>query len=179
MTLDANGEVGPVALRTGSTTLSGTVTVSSNNLLDSGGSKYATTTVASLAGGYLGVSGAALTASSTLASSSVTFIFQNASTTKPYSFANILSNTKKSISLVDCYEYAAATSTMTLYYNTTNASTGIQQVILPSIACGINGASTASFTTSTLPANAYLFAIVSSTAGVPSQTTINISALKQ
>jgi hypothetical protein len=67
---------------------------------------------------------------------------------------------------------------MELYYNTTNASTGIQQVILPSIPCGIGGNSTTTFTTSTLPLGAYLFAIVSSTAGTPTQTAINISAVK-
>ena len=130
------------------------------------------------AGPYMGFTGGAITASSTLASSTVSFIFDNASTTKPYSFQDILTNTAKTIAYVDCYEYAAATSTMELYYNTTNASTGIQQVILPSIACGLTGATSTSFTTTTLPINAYLFAIVSSTVGTPQQTTLNVSAFK-
>ena len=52
---------------------------------------------------------------------------KNATTTKPYSFESVLTNTQKTIAKVDCFEYAAATSTMELYYNTTNASTHISQ----------------------------------------------------
>lgn len=169
---------GPITAGNGLFTVGGTFklnNLTASQLLGTDANKNATSVAI---GSYLSLAGGTLSASSTLASSSVSFIFQNATTTKPNSFEDILTNTAKTISYVDCFEYAAATTTMELYYNTTNASTGIQQVILSSIACGIGGNSTTSFTTSTLPAGAYLFAIVSSMAGSSTQTTLNVSAFK-
>jgi hypothetical protein len=127
----------------------------------------------------LGTSGSNLVVSSTFASSSVSFGFPNATTTAPYSLQKLYTNGAKNIASVSCDEYASATSTMELYYNLTNASSGIQQVVLSSIACGVNGTSTATFTTSTIPAGAYLFALVTGVSGTPTQTTISLSATKK
>jgi len=120
------------------------------------------------------------TVSSTLASSSVTFVFASATTTAPSNFEAIETPNAKTITKVDCWEYASATSTMTLYYETSTATSSILSgnIILSSIACGITGTSTASFTTSSLPINSYLFAAVSSTAGTPTLTTVNVIATK-
>jgi len=131
-------------------------------------------------GSYLGMSGGTLSASSTLASSSATFIFQNPTTTPPNNFYSVQTSNAKTITSVNCYEYAAATTTVTLYYETSTATSSILSgnIILSSIACGIAGTSTATFTTSSLPINAYLYAAVSSTAGSPLLTTLTVMATK-
>lgn len=139
---------------------------------------YSTSTASTLAGNYLTPSGSTLNVLPTLASSSVAFEFYNATTTAP-AFQDIQTANQKNITSVSCFEYSAATTTIELYYNTTLASSGIQQVVLSSLACGINGTSTTSFTTSTLPAGAYLFAIVNALAGTPTLTTVNVQATKQ
>jgi hypothetical protein len=119
------------------------------------------------------------TAAASLASSSVSFVLTNPTTTSPYNLSSVYTNTKKNIVYVDCWEAAsAATTTIELFYNTTLASTSMQQVILASLACTNKGASTTTFTTSTLPLGAYLFADVLSTAGTPTQTTVDMSATK-
>jgi hypothetical protein len=130
-------------------------------------------------GAYMGTSGSNLTVSSTLASSSVTILFGNATTTAP-AFQDIETNTAKTIAKVDCWEYSAATTTLELYYETSSATSSLASgsIILSSLACGSAGTSTTSFTTSSLPINSFLFAIVSSTAGTPTLTTLDISATK-
>jgi hypothetical protein len=133
------------------------------------------------AGSYLSTTGNILNVSSTLASSSVSFTFGNATTTAPASWQKIKTTTLKNITSVDCSEYAPATTTIELGYTTSTAATStvaITNVILYNIPCGIGGNTTTTFTTSTLPINSYLFAVVSSTAGTPTQTTVNISATK-
>lgn len=115
------------------------------------------------------------------ASSTLTFGFPNATTTKPYSFEWTGSQVAHTLSAVDCGEYAAATTTLTLGYATTlaHAIAGtIDQTLLSSIVCGINGNSTTSFTTSTIPANDWVLAVVSSTTGTPTLTTINLYTTK-
>jgi hypothetical protein len=174
---------------TGVTTFNGaTTTINFNNVAGNGisisNSKSGGNTTSTISikgpGSYLGLDGSSqLTASTTLASSSLTFTFFSATTTKPQSFLSVITNTQKTIQNIDCWEYDTATTTIEVYYNTTLASSGIQQVILPALICGNAGVTTSTFTTSTLPANAYLFAIVSSTVGNPSSTYVDIFAQKQ
>jgi hypothetical protein len=147
------------------------------NTVQYNGVGLSTSTPSSLAGNYLSPSGTTLNVAPTLASSSMSFEFFNATATAP-AFLDYQTSGAKNITQVNCFEYAAATTTVELYYNTTLASSGIQQVILSSIACGINGTSVTSFTTSTLPAGAFLFANVNSTAGTPQLTTVNVQATK-
>jgi hypothetical protein len=131
------------------------------------------------AGAYLGTSGANLTVSSTLASSSVTFNIYNATTTAPYNLAKIYTSNQKLITYVSCFEYASATTTIELFYTTTISATAPGTVVLSSIACGNAGISTTSFSTATIPAGDYLFADVTSTAGTPTWTTVNVAATSQ
>lgn len=150
------------------------------NLKDANGNKYSTSTPSSLAGAYLGVSGSQLTVSSTLASSSATFNFYNATTTAPYNLASIYTATKKILTSVDCLDYVG-TTTFELYYETSVATTSYQSgtVVLGSIACGTGGNTVTSFTTSTLPAGSYLFADVTSTIGTPTFTKVDVQGVKE
>lgn len=131
-----------------------------------------------LAGPYLGVSGSDLTVSSTLASSSVSFDIYNATTTAPYNFSKVFTANAKKITSVACSEYAAATTTIELFYTTSvTATTGT--TVLSSITCGQAGASATSFTNATVPAGDYLMADVTATAGTPTWTTVNVAATAQ
>lgn len=131
-----------------------------------------------LAGPYLGVSGSDLTVSSTLASSSVSFDIYNATTTAPYNFSKVFTSNAKKITSVACSEYAAATTTIELFYTTSvTATTGT--TVLSSITCGQAGASATSFTNATVPAGDYLMADVTATAGTPTWTTVNVAATAQ
>lgn len=150
-------------------------TVSGNTSTFSGNVNFSNLTINKFLA--LDPSGYVVTTSTPTASSSVTFLFNYPSTSTP-AFLDVKTPTAKTISSVDCWENSAATTTILLYYNTTLASSGIQQVMLSSIACGINGTSTTSFSTTTLPINSYLFAIVSSTVGSPTLTTLNVTAIK-
>jgi len=130
-------------------------------------------------GAYLATSGSNLTVSSTLASSSVTFLFGNATTTAP-AFQDIETPNAKTITSIDCSEYAAATSTMELFYATSSANNTVAKgnIILSSINCTNTPTSTTSFTTSSLPSGDWLFAIVSSTVGTPTLTTLDVIMTK-
>ena len=169
---------GPIAVGSGFFKFNG---LNASALLGTDAGKNATSVAI---GSYLGLSGGTLTVSSTLASSSLSFNFYTATTTTGYSFAVAYTANQHTIASVDCGESAAATTTIELGYATTSAKadTGaIGQIILnnANFVCGNAGASTSSFTTSTVPAGTWLIAVVSSTAGSPIHTTFNIGATKQ
>lgn len=183
-------------------TKEGTVQIRSNDLEDKGGIKYststiynitgtngatttvagATTTISIAQGPYLAqTAGGALTVSSTLASTTVTFPLYNPTTTAPYSLMGAFSQSPHTITSVNCFGFTpAATATIVLYYTTSTASSSILtgNMIASSTVCGVAGTSTAIFTTSSWPANAWLWVSVSSTAGTPLLTNFVVNSTK-
>lgn len=174
------------AAGTAYTGLSATGTPTCTTFATSTASSAVTSIVAGTGINISGATGAVtINASSSLASTSVTFFIGSPTTTAtagPSYRGYFHIPTKALITQADCSEQASATSTITEWYNTTNGSSGLQQVILPSIACGTGTAgatSTATFTTSTIPSGAYLWYVVSSTAGTPTLTVVNNWFMKQ
>lgn len=108
------------------------------------------------------------------ASGSLAFNIYDATTTAPYRYAKWPASASITIAKVECNEYAAATTTIQLYKTVTLGTTTLSSTIVASIACGIGGTSTTSFTTSTLAAGEWLIANVSSTAGTPSWTYVGV-----
>jgi hypothetical protein len=145
----------------------------------SSGSNSTTTLSIKGPGAYLGLDGSSqLTVSSTLPSSTVMFPFYDATTTEPYRRMKIRIPFAATIASLYCDEYAAATSTMSLYRVDSNGTTTIAATVYEGLACGKAGTSTATFTSSTIPLGTFLMAVVSSTAGTPSLTTLNVELKK-
>jgi hypothetical protein len=119
-------------------------------------------------------SDAAPALASQFASSSFSYNFYDPTSTAPYRFARWPASKTITIAQVSCTEYAAATTTVELFKNSTLSTTTLGTDVVASIQCGINGTSTTSFTTSTLNAGDFLIANVTSTAGTPSWTTVNV-----
>lgn len=107
------------------------------------------------------------------ASSSIMFPFGNATTTAPDRYLKVRFPFAATAGSAHCDEYAAATSTMALYRVDTNGTTTAAATLLTSIACGINGTSTTTFASSSIPVGTWVMAVVSSTAGTPTLTQLN------
>jgi hypothetical protein len=131
-----------------------------------------------VAGDYLTLSTNTINADPELASSTIVFNFYDATSTAPYKFQKVRIEYPATISSVYCDEYASATTTIQLYRVTSNGSYTNAQDYLSSIACGIGGNTTTSFSSSTIPAGTWLVANSTSTAGTPSLTTVNIHIKK-
>ncbi len=170
---------GGLIINGNTTTTSETVT---GVLQDGQGNKYSTSTAASLAGYGHGVSGNQIVVSSTFASSTASIPLL-ATTSALYGEQELFTNTQKSVALISCYDGPGATtvtSSVIVWYNTTLASSGFQQTILPFLTCSVNGNTTTTFTTSTIPANAHVwFAVSSTNASTLSNVTVNLSATRQ
>lgn len=145
--------------------------LNNSEILFTDSTKTATT---SAVGNYLTRNAGSLDVDPELASSSVSFTFYDATSTAPYKFQKWRASKTMTITAVSCDEYAAATTTVQLYRASSIATTTNSQTILASIACGINGTSTTSFTSSTLPVDTLLIANTTSTAGTPTLTTVNV-----
>lgn len=130
------------------------------------------------AGDYITLTDDDLDVDPELASTTLAFVFYDATSTAPYKFQKIRVPYAMTLSEVYCDEYAGATTTVQLHRTTANGTTTNAQTYLSSIACGINGTNTASFTSSSVTANTWLVAVVSSTAGTPSLTSITIHGKK-
>lgn len=112
------------------------------------------------------------------ASGTIMFPFYDATTTAPYRELKMRIPFAATVGTLFCDEYAAATSTMSLYRVDTNGSTSTAATIFEGLACGKNGTSTATFTSSTIPIGTWLRAVVSSTAGTPTLTQLNVELKK-
>lgn len=121
---------------------------------------------------------AATNISPSIASSTISFNFYDATTTAPYKYQKVFVNFPATIQKVYCDEYASATTTLQLYRVTSNGSYTNAQDYLSSITCGIAGNSTTSFSTTTIPVDSWLVANSTSTAGTPSLTTVHITFKK-
>lgn len=131
-----------------------------------------------VAGDYLTLSSNTINADPELASSTIAFNFYDATSTAPYKFQKVRLEYAATITSVYCDEYASATTTIQLYRVTSNGSYTNAQDYLSSIACGIAGNTTTSFSSSTIPAGTWLVANSTSTSGTPSLTTVNIHIKK-
>lgn len=115
-----------------------------------------------------------ISASSSFASSSVSINIYDATTTAPYGMGKWRVPTGITIDTVSCDEFAAATSTVTLYQTTALASVANAANIVTGLQCGITGNTTTTFNLATLNANDFIIASTTATAGTPSWTTVNI-----
>ncbi len=145
-----------------------------------GGNSVATSTAPSLAGTYLGTlnNGTQLTASSTLASSTLNLTIENPTTTAPaYTMATW--DFQRTFTKIGCVD-AAGTTTLQ-FWNTTAITTTTKNadIVSGTLACGISGNSTTTFTSSTLLANYALLINVTSTASTPTQTRVYLIGTKQ
>lgn len=168
---------------------SGTSVTSTNGafttLKDVDGTKYSTSTGANPTAsvGKAAVNGTANTflrsdgapaLSAQFASSSVSFNIYDATSTAPYKFAKWQANRAITLSQVSCNEYAAATTTIQIYRVTSNSTTTNNSDLVTSIQCGINGTTTTTFASSSVAVDNFIFANVTSTAGTPTWTTVNV-----
>ncbi len=110
-----------------------------------------------------------------VASSTLAFNIYDATSTTPYKFSKYRSPINMTITQIDCDEYAAATTTVQIYRATAMATTTVNSNIVASLACGIGGTSTTSFTTSTIATGNVIIVNATSTAGTPTLTTVHIT----
>jgi hypothetical protein len=130
-------------------------------------------------GNYLTLSNDTIDVDPELASSTVSFAFYDATSTKPYGLQKVQIPFTATVAKIWCDEYAGATSTVAIYRVDSNGTTTVSASITSStLACGIGGNSTTTFTSSTIPANTYILAAVSSTAGTPTLTSVHVNLKK-
>lgn len=151
--------------------------VVNNVLIDGSGNKYVTSTAASLAGTYLGTSGSQLTVSSTLASSSYKFTLINATTTASTTNYNEWKTDQQVLITNLLCKDTVGTTTLNIFIPTSYATTTVSSTIAGSFSCGT--ASNSSSTNLTLAAATPIIVEVSSTAGTPVSTPIQIFYTKQ
>jgi hypothetical protein len=138
-----------------------------------GTSTYGVTSGNSLAIITTSTQNATVTIDTALASSSITMLFGNATTTAPaYQVFELPASA--TIARVDCSEYASATTTFTGWYATSSANNtpALGTSIFSSFTCGKAVNSTTSITT-TVPGGDYYFVVTTSTAGTPTLTTFS------
>lgn len=117
--------------------------------------------------------------STSIASTSVTFLFDQATSTVVTTAGSskqqkVYIPFKSTLSLVNCGEVASATSTFQIYRATANSSYTNAQDYVPSIACGVGGNATTTFSSSTIPAGTWLVVNATSTAGSPVQSQVDV-----
>jgi hypothetical protein len=138
-----------------------------------------TTTVNVDAGAYLGIdSSNRLTASSTLASSTITFNIYDATTTAPYRFKQACFSTNFTITKITGAENAAATTTIQWIRTANPATSTIDTLIATSTSFTPISTSTTSFASTTFTPGTCLEAVVSSTVGTPTWTAVYIYGQK-
>lgn len=178
---------------TNNMTVGGYVSVT-GALTDSFGTKYSTSSLTSISvqgttitgpsftfatsGPLFAISGSGQTITFTsgtqYASSSMTFNIYDATSTSPYKFAKWRTSTAATLAAVSCNEAAAATTTVQIYKATSVATTTNAGDLIASLACGISGTSTTSFAASSLAVDDFIIVNVTSTAGVPTWTAVNV-----
>ena len=112
------------------------------------------------------------------ASSSITFNIFDATTTSPYRFAKWRTEIARTVTEISCTELAAATTTFEVFRAGVLTGTANSSTILASIACGISGTTSNTFTTSSLNAGDTLITNVTSTAGTPTWSVLNVYLTK-
>jgi hypothetical protein len=142
------------------------------------GDKVSTSTVATLAGAFLDGTGSALTVSSTLASSSVSFNIYDATSTSPYQYSKWGANTSLTIKQVTCDEQATgATTTLSVYLANTLATLASTTNVMSGMNCGVSG--TTNGVSVAVTAGQFIVVKVTAIAGTPQFTSVNLSYTKQ
>lgn len=111
------------------------------------------------------------------ASSTINLTISNPTTTAP-SYTKAAWDYKRIITKITCVD-VAGTTTLEFYKSSGLTSNSKVSEIVTSLACGTAGNSTVSFTTTTLMTNEALFVNVISTAGTPTETSVEINTYRQ
>lgn len=166
--------------------------IMAQKIVDAGGTRYVTSTPSganpTATVGTSAVNGSATTfmrsdgapaLGTQFASSSLSFNIYDATTTSPYSYAKWRTNVTSTLQAISCDEKAAATTTIEVYKVTAGLGSIVNGgTFISSMQCGVGGNTQNASGTNTIAPGDFVIVNVTSTAGTPTWTVVNITYAK-